>query len=371
MPVYKSSEKTKDGRQFYYAIHYVDAYSVPHRIKSKKYLTKKEAEKAEAKKLLELDKIASEAMTFSQASIVFLEERKRKLKPSSYKNFENFLRHALDVLGDVQIDKLTNKQYEAFLSHLEGLERNGKQISNKAKNRSILALKQLLAFTYKRYNLTSTVPSRYDNYSADKSKEMQYITLDQYKQLISVVDDDIYSALFTTLFFMGLRIGEANGLQWQSINFDEKTLKVVQTVTTKIRDDDGSYLITTPKTCASVRTLPMPQIVYNKLLTLYDYYSKADDFTAQWFVFGGYKPLAESTIQKAKVKYFKRAQLAEIRLHDFRHSCASYLINNGATPLLVSKWLGHANVAMTLNRYSHLYKSELLDIVDAIDKKCT
>lgn len=368
MPVYKSTEKTKDGNSYYYSIHYVDSYGKSHRIKSKKYKTKKDAEKAEAKKLLELDKVVSESMTFNQAAIVFLEERKRKLKLSSYKNFENFLHHALDVLGDVQIEKLTNKQYEAFLSHLEGLERNGKQITNRAKNRSILALKQLLDFTYKRYNLTSTVPSKYDNYKQDEPKEMQYITLDQFRELMEVVDDEVYSALFVTLFFMGLRIGEANGLQFKNVDFENNTLSVKQTVTTKIKTDKYNYLITTPKTKSSIRTLPLPKIVSKKLLEMYDYHSNFEGFNDEWFVFGGYRPIPETTIQKAKTKYFRLADLKEIRLHDFRHSCASYLINNGATPLLVSRWLGHASVTMTLNRYSHLYKSELDDIVQNINQ---
>lgn len=371
MPVYKAKERTKEGAQYYYSLHFVDAYGVPHRIKSKKYLTKKDAEKAEARKLLELDKIASESMTFNQASLVFLEEKQKKVKPASFKAFVNALNHALDVLGDIPINKLTNQQYERFLKHLDGLERNGKQFTNKHKNRSISALKQLIAFTYKRYNLTTSVPSKYDNYAMDKPKEMKYMTLDQFNALIPIVDDEVYKALFTTLFFMGLRIGEANALQWKYIDFTDNKLRIVQTVTSKLRDASGNYLITSPKTSSSVRTLPMPQIVRNELKHLYDYWSQFDEFNAQWFVFGGYKPLPETTIQKAKTKYFKRAGLGEIRLHDFRHSCASYLINNGASPLLVSKWLGHASVTMTLNRYSHLYKSELLDIVNEIDKKCT
>lgn len=369
MPVYKDKVKTKDGRQFYYTIHYVDQYYMPHRIKSKRYLTKKDAEKAEAKKLLELDKLPTETMTFNQASLIFLHEKKKKLKPGSYRDFENVLSNALDVLGDVQIDKLTNRQYEAFLSHLESFTRNGKQITNKYKNRSVSALKQLLEFTEKRYNLTSSIPSRYEPFKVEQPKEMRFITSDQLSKLLSVVDDIVYNSLFKTLFYMGLRIGEANGLQWKHITGN--TLSVKQTVNTKIRDVDGNYLITSPKTASSVRSLPLPQVIANSLAELHDYYACSDEFSDEWFVFGGIKPIAESTIQKAKYNYFKAADLADIRLHDFRHSCASFLINNGASPLLVSKWLGHSNVAMTLNRYSHLYKSELWEIVKEIDKNCT
>ena len=368
MPVYKSTEKTKDGNSYYYSIHYVDSYGKSHRIKSKKYKTKKDAEKAEAKKLLELDKLPSETLTFNQVALAFLPEKQKKVKLGSYKAFVNALNHALDVLGDIQVDKLTNHQYEQFLRHLDGLKRNGKAFSGKTKNRSVSALKQLIQFSYKRYNLTTSVPSKYDNYIQDDNKEMKFITLDQFKELMEVVDDEVYSALFVTLFFMGLRIGEANGLQFKNVDFENNTLSVKQTVTTKIKTDKYNYLITTPKTKSSIRTLPLPKIVSKKLLEMYDYHSNFEGFNDEWFVFGGYRPIPETTIQKAKTKYFRLADLEEIRLHDFRHSCASYLINNGATPLLVSRWLGHASVTMTLNRYSHLYKSELDDIVQNINQ---
>ena len=163
---------------------------------------------------------------------------------------------------------------------------------------------------------------------------------------------------------MGLRIGELNGLQWQSVDFENNTLTISQTVTTKKKSDEGQFLITTPKTKSSARTLPMPSVVANALKGLFP---KDSENIAQMFVFGGLKPIPETTLQKRKNFYFKEANLEPIRLHDFRHSCASFLINNKATPLLVSKWLGHSNVSMTLNTYSHLWKSELDEIVKMID----
>ena len=42
-------------------------------------------------------------------------------------------------------------------------------------------------------------------------------------------------------------------------------------------------------------------------------------------------------------------------MHDFRHSCASLLINNGANVTVVAKYLGHANIEQTLNTYSHMF----------------
>ena len=49
----------------------------------------------------------------------------------------------------------------------------------------------------------------------------------------------------------------------------------------------------------------------------------------------------------------KKAGVKQIRIHDFRHSCASLLISKGANITLVSKYLGHAKIDETLNTYSH------------------
>lgn len=57
----------------------------------------------------------------------------------------------------------------------------------------------------------------------------------------------------------------------------------------------------------------------------------------------------------------------QIRIHDFRHSCASLLINKGANIQVVAKYLGHTKIEETLKTYAHLFLSSLDEIVDVID----
>lgn len=63
--------------------------------------------------------------------------------------------------------------------------------------------------------------------------------------------------------------------------------------------------------------------------------------------------------------------LKVIRIHDFRHSCASLLINNGANVTLVAKYLGHSKIDETLNTYSHMYQNRLENIVQIIEVQNT
>lgn len=64
----------------------------------------------------------------------------------------------------------------------------------------------------------------------------------------------------------------------------------------------------------------------------------------------------------------KRKQKKNIRVHDFRHSCATLLIHNGADISLVSKWLGHSNISTTYNVYVHVYESDFQKMVNVLDK---
>ncbi len=83
------------------------------------------------------------------------------------------------------------------------------------------------------------------------------------------------------------------------------------------------------------------------------------------------KPIADSNIYLRRTKLATLAGLKVIRIHDFRHSCASLLINNGANVTLVAKYLGHTKIEETLNTYSHMYQNRLENIVQLIEVQNT
>ena len=61
------------------------------------------------------------------------------------------------------------------------------------------------------------------------------------------------------------------------------------------------------------------------------------------------------------------AGLKHIRIHDFRHSCASLLINSGASVTMAAKHLGHTKIEETLNTYSHLFQGVLDGVINIIN----
>lgn len=79
-------------------------------------------------------------------------------------------------------------------------------------------------------------------------------------------------------------------------------------------------------------------------------------------------PLVITNSLDRKNKNCEKAGVKQIRLHDFRHSCASLLIYKGASINMVSKFLGHSKIEETLNTYTHLYSNALSDITNLIDE---
>ena len=88
-----------------------------------------------------------------------------------------------------------------------------------------------------------------------------------------------------------------------------------------------------------------------------------------WFIFGGYNQFNQTTVTRIKNEACAKANLKQIRIHDFRHSHASNLIEAGVNMYKISKRLGHSSVTITMDRYGHLIDQDGDEILDAMRKK--
>ena len=198
-------------------------------------------------------------------------------------------------------------------------------------------------------------------------KEMLFFTYDEFKKFISVEDEILFKTMYETLYYCGLRRGELRGLTWNDIDFENSYLSVNKNVVATRGDENKSYMVTTPKTKSSVRNIPIPKVLLDDLKELYKVSSKHYGFNNSWYVFGDTEPITNGKIRCRKNKNCKLAGVKQIRIHDFRHSCASLLINSGATINVVAKYLGHTKIDETLNTYSHLFKNQMNEIINIID----
>lgn len=199
-------------------------------------------------------------------------------------------------------------------------------------------------------------------------KEMDYYTYEEFKQFISMIDNFEWKCLFEVLYFCGLRRGELRGLTWDNIDLEGKNLTANKNCVNE-KEDAGFWKLCTPKTRTSYRTIPMPDVLADSLKAYKEECMKIKGFNEKkFFVFGGPVPIHPDTLRTKKGEYAKEAGIRVIRTHDFRHSCASLLINNEANIMIVAKYLGHAKMDETLNTYSHLFQSKLDDAVQTINQ---
>lgn len=348
---------TKEGKQYYFRLVYRDGFGNRKDKMSGKYLTKKEAQEAELLFKLKLKECASSSLTVKELYTLYLIKKKEELKPTSYSKLCNLCKY-FQVLDNIKVCNIG-------LIHINKLKENLRG-SVPYKNKVLTTFICIIKFGNKYYD-SSMDCIRYIDLFVDNSlkKEMEFYTMDEYNKFRSVINDPIWLLFFDMLYYLGFRKGELQALTWHQIDFNKSELTISQSLTTKIKGLE--FLIQTPKTKSSIRTLPVPKSILERLEKVKSEASIYKDFSCNWFVFGNVIPIKDTTIEVHKNKYCELAGIKKIRIHDFRHSCASMLINKGASIQLVSKYLGHSSIDITLRVYTHLYSNELLEIKKALD----
>lgn len=211
------------------------------------------------------------------------------------------------------------------------------------------------------------------------TRELNFWEPDQFDCFISFCKEkNVAKDLLTFYVFsfgMGTRKGETLSLQWKDIDLINRTVSVCKTVTKS--GGQQSWKLTSPKSKNSTRNLTMPEFVYDYVSELYDEEKKMHGFASDAFLFGFYRPWPldkpRRHLQKLIKEYNQDAinPLPMLRIHDFRHSHASYLINNMRDQYSVydvAKRLGDT-VDTVLDTYAHWFKDADRKVVNAIDQQ--
>ena len=359
----KQKDWTKDGRKWIFQTRYKDLNGKIKKYKSKKFFTKKEAQEAERVFFLNLDKYRPDNdMTFKDLYLAFYEYQEDKVKETTLHTYKDRMRY-MALLDNVKVKEFNLQHYELWRKKI--LEYN---LSTRTRNYIYKFLKTIMNFGTKWYGLNfNHIYPKMTNFTDpnERKKEMKFWTFDEFNKFISVEDDLMYKTFFKTLYFCGLRKGEIRALNWHDIDFKNNTLSVNKGISDNV--NGKRYIISSPKTPTSNRTLPLPKDVINDLKELKEYYMDFTNFKEEWFVFGGSLPIGDDSIRRRKNNNCKLAGVKEIRIHDFRHSCASLLISQGADITMVAKFLGHSKIDETLNTYSHMFQNKLTNIITIID----
>src|SRR5699024_8420852 len=121
-------------------------------------------------------------------------------------------------------------------------------------------LSTVLNFAIKMEYITINVAREVGNIQASQPKQIEYWTLDQFKEFISHVDDLMHKSFFMCLFFGGFRKGELLAITWKDVNFDNNTIDINKSA--------SRNAVTTTKNESSVRIVKMPNHTMNLLRQL-------------------------------------------------------------------------------------------------------
>lgn len=362
----KNTDCTKDGRSWFVDLAYKDLLGKRHRYHSKKFATRREAKDHEAEYKLKIrNQNEFTDLTFKDLIQEHYQYQQDKVKVTTLSNYRNMMAY-LEPLENIKLESFNIRHFEMWKQFM-----NSKPISTRYKNGVYKYLKALMNFGTKWYDINFVkVYNKMTNFTNpnERKKEMAFYTLEEFQKFLSVETDLKFRCAFQTLFYCGLRNGELRGLTWNDINFNRSTLTVNKNIV-KVSDPKTGkpYTVTSPKTSSSYRTIPISNFLLKDLSDLYNDDANYYGFKDSWYVFGNIDPLAATTLLDRKTKNAFMARVKDIRIHDFRHSCASLLIDSGANITLVAKYLGHSKIDETLNTYSHMYQNRLDTIVNIIE----
>lgn len=191
---------------------------------------------------------------------------------------------------------------------------------------------------------------------------------DEFSAFIKCIDHSLWHTFFTVLYFTGCRVGEVRALTWKQIDFKSKRITINRSIS-KRPNDQGKFVVTLPKN-NHTRSLAMNKVLIDALMTWKKSCKSKKGFKETDLVFKRVdgESLSTTTIERRKNLYCSYASVKQIRLHDFRHSNASLLINMGMPVSVVSDRLGHRDKRQTLNIYTHLFPSAERILVEKIDE---
>jgi integrase len=284
----------------------------------------------------------------------WLEEvHKPAIRIGTYKGYRRYLdKHILPALGRVPIQKLTPQHVQAFYTRKQQEGLSAKSVNN-IHGMLHKALDQAVRWGLVPRNVCDAV-----SLPKQIRREIQPLTEKQARQLLVAARGHSLEGLLTLAVTTGMREGELLALKWQDINFDTRSLH--------IRHSMGyipgkGYLEFEPKTSKGRRKVVLPPFVCQALKQHHKRQLEARlKVGSRWqdrdLVFcnryGGY--LDPAHLRQRFDKLLREASLPDVRFHDLRHSAATILLSMGVPAKVVQEILGHSQISMTMDIYSHV-----------------
>ncbi len=298
----------------------------------------------------------TDGLTLSAFLDRWLEAKARDVRPSTHLSYRSTVRlYIAPRLGKFKLERLRPLDLERLVS---GLLESGQsaRVAAYALRVAKMALKQAVLWQLVPRNVAEAVrPPR------AVRREMSVWTGAEAKAFLEFTRPHRLHALFVLALTTGLRRGELLGLRWADVDFEAGRLSVRRIVV----HTQGALELGEPKTATSRRTIPVAPGVIAALREHRERQALERTVVGAAYQDQGVVFASEvgtlthpRNIERVYYNHLKRSGARRIRFHDLRHTAASLMILKGVPPKVVSRMLGHASVAFTLQVYVHVFEEQ-------------
>jgi len=322
-------------------------------------------------------------LIFGDVFKIWLNEiMKSTVKPSTYERYEGIYRLYVKAAPfySIKLKELRGLDIQRYYTSLQDSEKTTSIIKNLHKLlKSFLNYCVAEGYIIKNYCIGKSITIPDDHCIEDDDEGPIYaFTLEEQRKFIDAVKIHRNKALFLLDLGTGLRLGELVALKWSDIDFDNNTLSVKRTIkgVTMINGEKRKYVLIeqSPKTKKSIRTIPIPLNIIPLLKERQEQQEKEkaaafDLYTENNYVFCTVLglPIDPRNLSRSFQRILKRAQLDQKRFHDLRHTYATRLFEKDVSLKTVQMLLGHSNISITANIYTHVMPEEKSKATDKIN----
>jgi integrase len=310
--------------------------------------------------------LITERQTFGAFALSWLQTVKPSLKPRTWTRYEQLLRvHALPDLGRIPLTKLMPQHLQRLYADVQ------------AKGISAGTVRQLHAVVHRslrqacRWNVVARNVADLVTPPRVERTEMQVLSLAQSRRLLDEASGDPLEALYVLALTTGMRQGEILALHWKDVDLERRTINV----RLALHRLNGGFLFTEPKTSRSRRQIVLTEAAKSalrrhRIAQKEERLRTGNQWSDQDLVFttaaGG--PIDASHLLRGRFHpLLARAGLPKVRFHDLRHTAATLLLGQGVHAKIVSEMLGHSNIAITMDLYSHVTPTMQKEAARALD----
>ncbi len=295
----------------------------------------------------------------------WLESVRPSLRPATHKRYSEYVRlHAIPVIGAVPLTRLSPQ-------HLQRLYANRMEagLSPTSAGHLHAVLHRALGQAA-RWGQIVRNPADLATRPRAERHEMAALSPEQARTLLEAARDERLEALYVLALSTGMRQGEILALKWPDVDLDGAALTVRATLQRVGKD----FTFSEPKTAGSRRRVSLTSAAVaalrrHRAAQLEErlrcpYWQDAELVFASQV---GTPIEATHLIRRSFHPLLIRAGLPRIRFHDLRHTAATLLLGQGVHPKIVSEMLGHSQIAITLDLYSHVSPTMQRAAVEAMD----